>query len=199
VVTIRNILETRIIDAESSLLVGDITLYHGTTWTVAKEAKRGRLAPQNLEEKVIVVLVNEFKVSSVKAKQIYDKYSTLRKGEPSVLFFTTDRKSAEKYARSTSKYGGEVVNDIVERYLRGQGIFSNEVWDRLVTSEPTVVTITVPLSMTLTHPYWNTPASKRILDIVRSGRKWNIDRDFDIEVFIGELIPAKYVQRIDRI
>lgn len=202
-IKLKSLIETRVISPEESLLVGDITLYHGTTYPIALLAKKGELGPVKPGIYAMDILMRHFGETLESAKEIVKKHIGSRRTDPPRLFLTTRKETAEGYARSATKYGGECVMDILSPYLANKRIPPLEARRHLLTDDPAVVTFTVPLSIVLTHPHWATPARKRILDIVRNIRKmskveWDWDR-FSIEVFVAEKIPSKYLQRIDRI
>ena len=198
--------ETRIITPEESLYDGYITLYHGTIWPLALKAKKGELGPQNMEKLIVDVLVNVYHETPQDAKEYYEKYSKSRKEDPNVIFFTTDKSEAEDYARVSIKYGGELFYDVLGNYLwdKNKGINNNNVFEKLQTNEPAVVTVNVPLSMVLSHPNWSTPFRSKIRQIMKNIRnnpeiKGSLSDNFDFEVFVKENIPARFVQRIDRV
>jgi predicted CopG family antitoxin len=170
-IKLKSLLETRIIDPQTSLSVGDITLYHGTNWEVAKRAKKGEMGPIDRKKMVINILMTRFGESKENAEKMYEKYAT-RKDEPNVLFLTTDKDQAIGYAKYTAQFGGEIVSDVLTRYIRDRKI-PEEQFNRLFPSyEPAIVTVTVPLEMVLTHPYWSTSLKKRLLDIY-----WYLKKD----------------------
>jgi hypothetical protein len=195
--------ETRIIEPENSLLVGDITLYHGTSWKVAKKAKKGELGPINTKELIIPILINYFGESSQKAEEIYEKYiySYRRKEDPNVLFLTTKKDQAIQYAQYTAKWCGEIVYDVLKNYFLNHNVSKEtiEKFHSTINNEPAVITLTVPLSTVYTHPYWKTPMKDRIKDAIRRSKRWNMPMDFNMEVFVYEKIPTKYIQRIDKV
>jgi hypothetical protein len=199
-IKLKSLIETRIIEPEDSLLVGDITLYHGTDYNIALEAKRGELGPVDTKEYVINILTTYFKEPPENAEKIYKKVIIYRnESNPPRLFLTTDKEQAASYAKNSTIFGGEIVSIILFSYLN-----KNNEYNRYRTIKPAVVTFTVPLSMVLTHPFWTTPARDRILSIIRQMRKRpEIAKDINklqplgIEVFVKEKIPAKYFQRID--
>ncbi len=212
----KSVKETRIIDPEASLSTGDITLYHGTTWAIAQKAKKGFLGPQPLKEYTVNILVNDFGESTDIAARYYDKHADYRKKDPRILYLTPNFRTARNYAVSNTEWGGEVITDILYRYVSekyaqgGNAAYASKWIEDHRTKTPAVVTITVPLSMVFTHPHWVNPARKRILNILRNMRTHQktygyskeevkeIMEDFG-EVFVYENIPAKYVQRIDRV
>ena len=201
--------ETRIITPEESLYEGYITLYHGTTWPLALKAKKGELGPQPLRDLVINVLVNVFHETPSKAAEFYDKHSSIRRNDPAMLFLTTNKKSAEAYARSSTKYGGEILMDVLGQYFWNSPAYGDPkhqkfVQEKLQTDEPAVVTVNVPLEMVLTHPHWITPLRSRLRDIRKNilknpELKHILSDDLSMEVFVKEKIPARFIQRIDRI
>jgi len=202
----KRLTETRIITPEESLYEGYITLYHGTTWPIALKAKKGELGPQNLENLVVDVLVNVFHEDPKDAHEYYKKYSGQRKKDPKALFFTTKKEQAEMYSRSTTKYGGEIFFDVLSKYFWDKNKDHRKYTDfirKLKTDEPAVITINVPLSMVLTHPHWITPAKDRIRDILKVIRQEPDLKDhlgdMTMEVFVKENIPARFVQRIDKV
>lgn len=200
-IKLKSLIETRIIEPEESLLVGDITLYHGTDYRTALKAKKEGLNPIDKKEKVVYILMMYFDENREDAEKIFDKYN-VRKNEPNVLFFTTKKESAIDYAKYTSKWQGEITYDILKRYFIDKNVPKEIINNYLSISKPALITITVPLSMVLTHPHWETPARKRIYNIVRQMKKHpEIAKNFNFafEVFVREKIPAKYIQRIDRI
>lgn len=201
--------ETRIITPDESLYEGYITLYHGTTWPIALKAKKGELGPQELKSLTIDILMNVFHETSDQSLEIYNKYSS-RSKDPNLLFLTTSKEGAEAYARSATKYGGEIFHDIIGNYLWNKGKNTNQYLSsletHLKTNEPAVVTVNVPLSMVLTHSNWNTPLRSRIrkyLYNIRSQyRPEDLDdhlKDLNFEVFVKEKIPRRFIQRIDRV
>jgi hypothetical protein len=202
----QNIKETRIITPEESLYEGYITLYHGTTWPLALKAKKGELGPQDLEKLIVDILVNVYHETPMAAREIFEKYSSMRKKDPNFLFFTTNKKGAERYACSSTKYGGEIFYDVIGGYLwnKNKGEDLDKIKKHLFTDEPAIVTINVPLEMVLTHPNWNTPLRRRLRDIRKNilknpELKDVLSDDLNIEVFVKENIPARFVQRIDRV
>lgn len=199
--------ETRIISPELSLEEGYITLYHGTTWAIALQAKKGELGPQNLKKLIIDVLTNVFHETPRKSVEIFEKYIGDKRKDSNFLFLTNNKQDAENYARSATKYGGEIFMDILSAYMWNYKNWPRESLDSvrnyLQTDEPAIVTINVPLSMVFTHPNWNTPYRDRIRDILKNVRKnpelrKHLD-NLSMEVFVKEKIPAKFVQRIDRV
>ena len=198
--------ETRIITPEESLYDGYITLYHGTIWPLALKAKKGELGPQNMEKLIVDVLVNVYHETPQDAKEYYEKYSKSRKEDPNVIFFTTDKSEAEDYARVSTKYGGELFYDVLGNYLwdKNKGINNNNAFEKLQTNEPAIITVNVPLSMVLTHPLWSTPFRSKIRQIMKNIKnnpeiKGSLSDNFNFEVFVKENIPARFVQRIDRV
>ena len=202
-IKLKQLLETRIIDPHQSLTTGDITLYHGTTWDIAKMAKRGELGPVDPSQYVAKVLVAHFGKTEEEAMQIVKvNLPRIRREEPPRLFLTTDKEQATRYAMAATKYGGEMVADVLINYM------DYNYPDRLkhlITGNPAVVVFTVPLEMVLTHPHWTTPLKKRLISIYYTIKKHpDIAKDIDelkpgIEVFVSEKIPAKYFQRIERV
>ncbi len=202
----RNIKETRIITPEESLYEGYITLYHGTTWPLALKAKKGELGPQDMEKLIIDVLINVYHEAPQDAKKYYDKYSSSRKKDPSAIFFTTNKEGAEGYARAATKYGGELFMDVLSGYMCNKNKMTRpQAFSKLLTDQPAIVTVNVPLEMVMTHPNWTTPLRNRlryILDPIKREKYkdiWQYIKDMDIEVFVKEKIPARFVQRIDRV
>lgn len=201
-IKLKQLIETRIIDPHSSLTTGDITLYHGTTWDIAKLAKKGELGPVDPVDYVTNILVNHFNETEENARAIVKKHLGLRKKDPPRLFLTTDKEQAIRYAQGSSRYGGEMTVDVLGGYL------SYNHPDRLkhiLTNNPAIVILTVPVDMVLTHPHWITPLKKRLINIYYARKKHpEIYGEIDklkpgIEVFVSEKIPAKYVQRIERV
>jgi hypothetical protein len=197
--------ETRIITPEESLYDGYITLYHGTTWPLAIKAKKGELGPQNMEKLIVDVLVNVYHETPQDAKEYYEKYSRSRKTDPNVIFFTTDKLQAESYARASTKYGGEIFQDVIGEYLwsKNKEVDRNIIWNKLQTDQPAIVTINVPLEMILTHPHWTTPLRNRLrrikANMLKTPELLRFPDKYDIEAFSKENIPARFVQRIDRV
>lgn len=212
-IKLKSLIETRIIDPETSLWTGDISLYHGTTWNTALKAKKGQLGPQPLKQYVVNILVNDFGEKPEIAERYYDQHADYRKNDPGVLYLSTSFRQARNYAVSNTEWGGEVITDVLYRYVsekyakQGKMEYARKWIEQHRTKTPAVVTVTVPFSMIFTHPHWVTPARKRILNIVRNIRRMNYKyadkeemlEDFAIEVFVYENIPSKYVQRIDRV
>jgi hypothetical protein len=212
-IKLKSLIETRIIDPTESLWTGDITLYHGTTWDAALKAKKGQLGPQPLRQYVVSILVNDFGEKPDVAERYYDAHADYRKHDPTVLYLSTSFRQARNYAVSNTEWGGEVITDVLYRYVsekyakQGRVEYARKWIEENRTKNPAVVTVTVPFSMVFTHPHWKTPARNRILNIVRNIRnmkyryadKEEMLEDFAIEVFVYENIPAKYVQRIDRV
>ncbi len=212
-IKLKSLLEAYILNPEEALSVGMITLYHGTTLQPALKAKKGELGPQNLKQIVVDVLVNEFDEDPQIAADYYEKYADYRKKDPKVLFLTPNFRTARNYAVSNTKWGGEVITDVLYRYSsekfarRGHPEDARKWIEDNRTKEPAVVTITVPLSMVFTHPNWVTPARNRILNVIRNIKrqttktisKEELLEDLDMEVFVYENIPRKYVQRIDKV
>lgn len=191
--------ETRIIDPIASLLVGDITLYHGTTLSISKKAKMGELGPTNLKQK-IKDMFKDLNVSEQDYEYILHNCASSWRIEhdPNVLFLTTRRKDAENYAKTSTKYGGEIFSDIVRAIYRN---VTNPVHP---TNEPAVITITVPLQLVYTHPFWKTPLKQRIKSVLQQMKRYennediyNYIREMNFECFVYEPIPARYIQRID--
>jgi hypothetical protein len=202
----QNIKETRIISPEESMYEGYITLYHGTIWPIALKAKKGELGPQNMEKLITDILVNVYHETPSSAKEIFDKYVDLRKKDPNFIFFTTRKEQAEDYARACTKWGGEMFKDVIERYLWSKNKEEDRgaIFRKIETQEPAVVTVNVPLEMVLTHSHWSTPLRNKIRQIMKNMRnnpylKDVLSTDFDIEVSVKENIPARFVQRIDKI
>lgn len=198
--------ETRIITPEESLLEGYITLYHGTVWPIALKAKKGELGPQDMQKLVMNVLIDVFHETPQEAKKYYDKYVSIRRKDPSRLFLTTSRKGAEGYARSCTKWGGELFYDVISNYMyeKDQNIDREVLVKKLKTDEPAIVTINVPLEMVLTHPHWTTPLKHRLRDIMANLKKYPDIKDslfdnFNLEVFVKDKIPARFIQRIDKV
>lgn len=204
--------ETRIIQPEEALEEGYITLYHGTTWPVALKAKKGELGPQNLRSLVSNVLVNVFHENPQDAGEIYDREIKKNGGRPvpsqKVLFLTGDKETAERYACSATKYGGEIFADVLGQYIwdknrNTNGNLSDIMKSHLMTDQPAVITINVPLSMVFTHPDWRMPVRDKLRTILKNARE-NPElrkhlKDMNIEVFVKETIPAKFIQRIDKV
>lgn len=163
----RKIKETRIITPEESLEEGYITLYHGTIWPIALKAKKGELGPQNLEKLITDVLINVFHETPKSAKSIYDRemktHSVRQEPDRNVLFLTTNKESAEGYAKACTKYGGEIFLDVLGGYLwekdKDQD-YKEKVIKYLQTNEPAVVTINVPISMVHSSALENTTKIK---------------------------------------
>ena len=202
----RSLKETRIINPEESLLEGYITLYHGTTWPIALKAKKGELGPQNMEKLITDILIKVYHETPINAKEIFDKYTKLRSKDPNFLFLTTSKEGAEKYARSNTKYGGEMFYDVLSGYLwsKNKKTRFNTIFEKLKTDEPAVITINVPLEMVLSHPNWNTPLRhtfRRIRkNMLKNPELKNILSDnFNIEVFVKDKIPKRFIQRIDKV
>lgn len=207
----RPIREARIINPAEAIGEGYITLYHGTTWPIALKAKRGELGPQNLRQLVSDVLVKVFHETPEAALKYYDDeirhHSTRNAPSQDLLFLTTDKNAAVRYAKAATKYGGEIFLDILGQYVWDkQGQLGQDIHElvrkHLLTDEPAVVTINVPLSMVFSHPNWNTPMKDRLRDIINNARKHPELKkhlnDLSMEVFVKEKIPARFVQRIDR-
>jgi hypothetical protein len=80
-----------------------------------------------------------------------------------------------------------------------------KVLDHLKTNEPALVTMNIPLSMVLTHPNWNTPLRARLRSILNPIKRekykhiWDNITDLRLEVFVKEKIPARFIQRIDKV
>ena len=202
----KRINETRIYPVENALFNEYITLYHGTTWPIALKAKKGQLGPMGLENLIIDVLVKVFHETPSRAKEIYLKNSSnIRREDPNVLFFTTVKDAAEGYAKSATKYGGEIFLDVLGQYLWDRDVsnYEKNVVKHLQTDEPAVVTINVPISMVLTHPHWKTPLKDRLKDIIDNAKKHpdisEYIRDLRIEVFVRDVIPKRFVERIDKV
>lgn len=199
--------ETRIITPEESLLVGDITVYHGTTWTIAQNAKKGELKPINVIEAAVNMLVNQFGETLEYAKNIVKTSLSTRRRDPPRLFLTPNKESAISYAKACTPYGGESTHDVLGDYFSEKNIPWENIAGMIQTKEPAVITITIPLSLLLTHPHWNTPAIKRIRDTIRNMKKYQylyddepgLKKEFHIELLVDEAIPRKYIQRIDRV
>lgn len=204
-IKLKQLLETRIIGPHSSLTTGDITLYHGTTWDIAKLAKKGELGPVDPVEYVVNILMAHFNKTEEEARNIVKvNLPSTRRKDPSRLFLTTDKEQATRYAQAASKYGGEMVTDMLSNYLPGpRG--KSDFYKHMITDNPAVVIVTVPLEMVLTHPYWTTPLKRRLINIYYTLKKYSeIAKYIDelqpgIEVFVSEKIPAKYIQRIERV
>lgn len=215
-IKLKSLIETRIIDPETALLTGDITLYHGTTWATALKAKKGFLGPQPLREYTINILVNDFGEKPDVAARYYDSHADYRKKDPRVLYLTANFDTARNYAVSNTEWGGEIITDILYRYAsekyakQGHSEYAGKWIEEHRTKTPAVVTVTVPLKMVFTHPHWVNPARKRILSILRNIRthmktygytKEEVNELLENlgEFFVYENIPSKYVQRIDRV
>lgn len=207
-ITLKSLLfETRIISTENSLLVGDITVYHGTTWTIAQNAKKGELKPINITQSIIDLLINRFGESPEYAQNIVKKSLVLRRSDPPRLFLTPNKASAIGYAKCCSPYGGESTVDVLGNYFSEKRIPFENIAGMIQTKEPALITITIPIKLLLTHPHWNTPAISRLRTIIQNTRKYeyrytnkeDVLSQLNIELFVDMPIPKQYIQRIDKL
>jgi hypothetical protein len=206
-ISLKELIETKIIRPEEALMEDNITLYHGTNYITALKAKKTGIGPIDKKKIITYILMMHFDESETDANRIFDQYfnKSLRVDQPNALFLTTNKNSAINYATFNAKWGGELMFDILSKYIKDK-----KVPDDIVRSyheyidKPALITLNVPLSLVFTHPHWKTPL-KDILKRSRLHRRREIYTDWDKypldfgEVYVYEHIPAKYVQRIDRI
>lgn len=202
-----DLIETKIIRPEEALMEDNITLYHGTNYITALKAKKQGIGPIDQKKIITHILMMYFNESETDANRIFDEYfnKTSRVDQPNALFLTTVKKEAVHYATFTAKWGGELMYDILSKYIKDKKVPEDIVKSyHEYIDKPALITLNVPLYLAFTHPHWKSPLKdilKKHLFFKRSQRYTDWDKyplDFS-EVYVYEYIPAKYIERIDRI